>query len=173
MYKLNIGGGYQKIEGFLNVDFVQCTDDAGNTYTDIITDITKDRLPFENDSVDEIACYEILEHLGHERNNYAQQDALIFAMNEMWRVLKPEGILKGKSPREDGPNVWADPTHQRVITADMFDYFCGVNKYNSWQPARPHKADYGIKPWYKIHVDKGVNFTLRPRKTKEYDFILR
>jgi SAM-dependent methyltransferase len=169
MMRLNIGSGFQRIDGFVNVDCVQCIDDAGNTYTDVLTDIEKDRLPFENDSIDEIACYELLEHLSHERNNIAKQDALIYAMNEMWRVLKPTGFLKGKCPHEGGNNVFSDPTHQRVILADTFDYFCGVNKFNSWQPARPRKADYGTKPWYKIKVDKGVNFILRPRKTKEYD----
>ena len=157
--KLNIGSGLTRIEGFTNVDYIQCTDDKGNQYTDVICNLEKDPLPFEDNSVSEIACYETLEHI----------ENLIFVMNEMWRVLKPEGVLKGKVPREGGRGALADPTHKRILIMDTFDYFTGVNRHNSFRPKRPGNADYGIKPWYKILVDKRINFILRPRKTKEYD----
>ena len=157
--KLNIGSGFTRLEGFTNIDYVACTDDKGNQYTDIICDIEKEPLPFKDNSIDEIACYETLEHM----------ENLIFAMNEMWRVLAPEGVLKGKVPREGGRGALADPTHKRILIMDTFDYFTGVNRHNSFRPKRPGNADYGIKPWYKILVDKRINFILRPRKTKEYD----
>jgi ubiquinone/menaquinone biosynthesis C-methylase UbiE len=156
--KLNIGSGFTRIEGFTNIDHVAHVDDEGNQYTDILCDIEKEPLPFEDNSIDEIACYETLEHL----------ENLIFAMNEMWRVLKPEGFLKGKVPKEGSKRAIADPTHKRIFLADTFDYFTGVNSFNSFRPSRPKNADYGIKPWYKIHVGTGINFILRPRKTKEY-----
>lgn len=156
---LNIGSGFTRIERFTNVDSVQCIDDEGKKYTDIICNLEKEELPFEDNSVGEIACYEFLEHI----------EDLIFVMNEMWRVLKPEGILKGKVPREGGRGALADPTHKRIFITDTFDYFTGVNRHNSFRPKRPGNADYGIKPWYKISVDKGIHFILRPRKTKEYN----
>lgn len=168
MTKLNIGGGFQRFDGFLNVDFVQCVDNDGKEYTDVICDIARERLPFEDNSVDEIACYEFLEHMGHERDNPDKQEALIWVMNEMWRVLKPEGILKGKVPGTDD-GAFADPTHTRYFRPSTFDYFTGINKYNYWQPSRPRLANYNIKPWYKIEVDNKIRFTLRPRKTKSYD----
>lgn len=157
--KLNIGSGFTRIKGFTNVDCVQHTDDKGNKYTDIICDIDNEQLPFEDNSVSEIACYETLEHM----------ENLIFVMNELWRVLKPDGVLKGKVPREGGRGALADPTHKRIFITDTFDYFTGVNRHNSFRPKRPGNADYGVKPWYKISVDKGINFILRPRKTKKYD----
>lgn len=157
--KLNIGSGLTRMEGFTNVDQIQYADERGNKYTDIICNIERERLPFNDNSIDEIAIYETLEHL----------DNLIFAMNEMWRVLKPDGILKGKVPREGGRGALADPTHKRVFITDTFDYFTGKNRHDSMRPKRPENADYGIKPWYKIHIDKGIRFTLRPRKTRQYD----
>ena len=147
------------MEGFTNVDRVQNVDDKGVKYTDVICNIECEPLPFKDSSIDEIACYETLEHL----------EDLIFAMNEMWRVLKPGGFLKGKVPREGGRGALADPTHKRIFITDTFDYFTGVNGRHSFRPKRPENADYGIKPWYKISVDKGIRFILRPRKTKEYD----
>lgn len=157
--KLNIGSGLTRMDGYTNVDYVSCKDEQGIEFTDVICNIEKEPLPFEDSSVDEIACYETLEHL----------EDLIYAMNEMWRVLKPEGFLKGKVPREGGRGALADPTHKRIFITDTFDYFTGVNSHNSSRPKRPGKADYGIKPWYKIAVDTGIHFTLRPRKTKDYN----
>jgi ubiquinone/menaquinone biosynthesis C-methylase UbiE len=145
--KLNIGSGYKKVDGFINIDCIQ------TGVTDIVMDIEKEILPFEDNSVDEILCYEVLEHL----------ENLIFMMNEMWRVLKPTGILKGKVP-----GTWAgaiaDPTHKRIFVPESFDYFTGINSKHPDQPLRPSNANYGIKPWIKILVDKGINFKLSPRK---------
>jgi len=157
--KLNIGAGFTRINGFTNVDYIPHTNKNGEKFTDVICNIEKEPLPFEDNSVDEIACYEVLEHL----------DDLIFAMNEMWRVLKPEGFLKGKVPSEGGRGALADPTHKRIFITDTFDYFTGVNKRDDSRPKRPQNADYGIKPWYKILVNKKIEFILRPRKTKEYN----
>lgn len=155
--KLNIGSGLTRIDGFTNVDFSPCVDDKGNQYTDIVCNIEKEKLPFKDNSIDEIACFEVLEHLSD----------LIFTMNEMWRVLKPEGTLKGKVPGTWSGAI-ADPTHKRIFVPESFDYFTGVNRHHPFRPKRPGNADYGIKPWYKIYVDKKIKFTLRPRKTEEY-----
>ena len=157
--KLNIGSGFTRYKGFTNVDRIPYKDDKGTQFTDIICDIEKDALPYPDNSVDVIICYEVLDHLHN----------LIFAMNEMWRVLKPEGILKGKLPKENGRGALADPTHKRIILKATFDYFTGVNRYKKSNPSRPKNADYGVKPWYKILVDTKINFILRPRKTEEYN----
>lgn len=53
--KLNIGGGFQKMEGYVNVDMFQ------SGVTDIVHDIEK-TLPFDNETVDEIYSSHSLEH---------------------------------------------------------------------------------------------------------------
>lgn len=156
---LNIGAGLTREKGFTNVDYVSCKDEKGNEYTDIICDIEKQPLPFDDNSVDEILCNETLEHM----------EDLITVMNEMWRVLKPEGFLKGRVPHFGSKGSIADPTHKRWFIPDSFNYFTGVNRHHSFRPKRPGNADYGVKPWYKIHVGSGIKFVLRPRKTKEYN----
>ena len=161
--KLNIGSGFKKVEGFTNIDSMSCVDNSGVEYTDIILDIEKQRLPFEDNSVDEIYCYEVLEHIGFEKDNPDKQEALIFVMNEMHRVLKEDGILKGKVPSEGGEGAMRDPTHKRMFLEATFDYFTGVNKNNSALPMRPLDANYGIKPWHKIYTDKKIRFELKPR----------
>lgn len=155
--KLNIGSGRQLIEGFKNLDIMQIKTEAGNNLVDWVIDVSKEKLPFEDNSVDEILCDNTLEHL----------DDMIFALNEMHRVLKPEGILTGNVPICNTNAHWKDPTHKRCFVRDTFAYFTGVAEWNKDKPSRPKYADYGIKPWHNLgieQVEEVFNFKLSPRK---------
>lgn len=72
MPKLNLGSGNNRIEGFVSVDLY-------DEEADVRADITE--LPYSNDSVDEIVCYQVIEHVPYWKST------LIF--EEMYRVLKP------------------------------------------------------------------------------------
>ena len=79
MLKLNLGCGLSKLEGFVNVDI----DPEVNP--DVVADFTT-HLPYENDSVDWIVMFHVIEHIVA-----AKHPALL---DEIWRVLKPsEGML--------------------------------------------------------------------------------
>ena len=73
--KLNIGASITYIPGFVNIDFIK--------HADICLDLNKDRLPFEENSVDVIFSYHTLEHI----ENY------LFVISELYRVLKHRGKL--------------------------------------------------------------------------------
>ncbi|MFQ5787816.1 MAG: hypothetical protein ACE5H1_07515, partial [Thermodesulfobacteriota bacterium] len=60
--KLNLGGGRQVKHDHLNIDIMPFIDGKGKQVVDIIMDIEKERLPFDNESVDEILAENILEH---------------------------------------------------------------------------------------------------------------
>ncbi len=84
--KLNIGGG----KGHPNFDDWTVVDLREST-ADIVLDITKEPLPFKNDSVDVILASHILEHI------YPQQ--LEGVLQEFCRVLKPNsGLLRISVP---------------------------------------------------------------------------
>lgn len=82
--KVNFGCGQKKLEGYVNVDFnVDCVPDQ-------ILDLN--RLPyysFKDESLDEALWDNVLEHLLVELPNW---------VNEMRRILKPNGLLKVVSP---------------------------------------------------------------------------
>jgi len=73
--KLNIGAGKTFIPGFINIDI--------SNKADISLNLSEERLPFSDNSVDLIFTYHTLEHVP----NY------LFALSEMYRVLKNGGIL--------------------------------------------------------------------------------
>ena len=82
--KLNLGAGNNRVEGFVSVDLY---DEAADGRADIA------ELPFGNNSVDEIVCYQVIEHVPY---NKSQQ---IF--EEMYRVLKPGGTARIETPDID------------------------------------------------------------------------
>ena len=44
-------------------------------------------------------------------------------MNEIYRVLKPNGIFYGITPVYPKESVFVDPTHVNFITKNSFKYF--------------------------------------------------
>jgi hypothetical protein len=46
-------------------------------------------------------------------------------MNEVWRVLKPNGIFKAHTPAFPKQESFVDPTHVNFITDQTVNYFCG------------------------------------------------
>jgi SAM-dependent methyltransferase len=73
--KLNVGAGKTHIPGFINIDI--------SSKADISLNLSEEKLPFEDDSVDIIFSYHTLEHVP----NY------LHALSEIYRVLKNGGIL--------------------------------------------------------------------------------
>lgn len=82
---------------------------------DVIWDLHKLPLPFEDEKFDEIHAYEVLEHVGQ------QGDWKIFfnQFSEFWRVLKPGGHLMATCPSRNSPWAFGDPSHTRVLQPEQ------------------------------------------------------
>lgn len=110
MYKLNIGSGYKRVESFINIDrFSGCNPDH-------IVDIEYDKLPFDDNTVDEVLCHHILEHLG---------EGFFYALQEIYRVCCDGAIIHIRVPHPRHDTFLIDPTHKRPIythTIDMFSH---------------------------------------------------
>lgn len=78
---------------------------------DIIWDLNNLPYPFDNNEFDEVHAYEVLEHCG------TQGDWRFFfnQFNELWRILKPNGLLIFSVPTWTSPWAWGDPGHTRII----------------------------------------------------------
>src|SRR5437868_4749603 len=66
--RLNVGCGNQRMEGWIGIDLV------ATEATDVVRDIRRG-LPFDDDSVEEILCDNVLEHIGPPED-------FIFILNE-------------------------------------------------------------------------------------------
>lgn len=53
------------------------------------------------------------------------KNPFIEIMNEIWRVLKPNGVLKAHTPAFPREEAFVDPTHVNYISVDTHKYFCG------------------------------------------------
>jgi len=86
-------------------------------------DLAIEAIPFANDTFDFVTAYDFLEHV--PRVVYLPERRLPFVelMNEIWRVLKPEGIFFSCTPAYPFPPVFQDPTHVNVLTEETFPLY--------------------------------------------------
>ena len=101
-----------------------------NCGADINHDLDETPWPVADDAFDEIHAYEVLEHLGQQgdfKSYFAH-----FA--EIYRILKPDGLLLATVPAWDSVWAWADPSHRRVISQgslvflDQTEYLSQIGK---------------------------------------------
>lgn len=104
--KLNLGASQTRIPGFVNIDIVG--------KADISMDLGKDRLPFENDSVDVVFSHHTLEHI----SDY------LFCVSEVYRVLKNGGhFLIGVPYVTLTEYNLVNPYHLHNFNEFSFDFF--------------------------------------------------
>ena len=109
---------------------------------DVVTDLEAP-LPFGDDTFDHIFAVHVLEHIAN----------LIGLMRELYRILRPTGVLHVLVPNWRHVNAVADPTHIRFMDTQTFKYFC--------QPR------LGILPWQPLIItasDDTVFADLQPLK---------
>lgn len=104
--KLNIGCGYNKMEGFFNID------KAKEVNPDKVVDIEKG-LPFEDNSVEYIYCKQVLQHVSPCK--------LSFVIDEIIRVSKNKAILELIVPFDNIINRSSISNH-RCFTWNSFSH---------------------------------------------------
>lgn len=102
--KINLGSGKTALEGYLGIDIV----DFGNN---MVWDVSKG-LPFEDNSLDEVYASHFLEH----------STDLISLMNEIWRVLKKDGVLKIVVPHINNPRAFV-ANHNYFFNKESIRFF--------------------------------------------------
>ncbi len=106
---LNLGCGNKPFEGAINHDLIKHSD-----HIDIAHDLNVMPWPWEDDCFDHIIAYSVLEHIDHN---------LLVCMNEVWRILRPNGLLSIKLPYWNCEVTWNDPTHKRGYGLGIFNQF--------------------------------------------------
>lgn len=122
MSELLIGCGNQHFKKYWidRQEFTSVTkiDHDPNCGADVLHDLNVVPWPLPDNEYDEAHAYEVLEHLGR------QGDAKSFfeTFYEIWRVLKPGGLLFASVPMWDELWTWGDPSHTRVINRGSIQF---------------------------------------------------
>jgi len=161
--KLHLGCGNIKKEGYINIDAIK------TRATDLIWDVTK-KLPFEDNSVERIECYHLLEHLpvclmANIKYSYGQKyEQIIRFLKEWRRVLKPNGKLVIEVPNFDmlvEEYGKADDDRKEEILVYIYGGFRNENIYDI------HR--WGINKYRLMYILQKVGFReIEFKKAKDY-----
>ena len=107
MTVIELGCGLRKAEGAIGLDINPRSD------ADVLCNLDSGNLPFRDSSIDKVLACDVLEHV----------DNFVAVVEDIWRILKPGGILEVSAPFMSSVNYFSDPTHRRAFTSKSFDYF--------------------------------------------------
>lgn len=98
MKKLNLGCGKKKVEGYINIDILEMVK------PDIVLDVERYGLKqFDDNSINEVRAFDFLEHIRIGKT--------VFVIEEIYRVLKPDGKFEHLTPSTDGRGAFQCPLH--------------------------------------------------------------
>lgn len=125
---LDVGCRDRKQPNFIGIDWRE------HPGVDLVHDLEKFPYPFPSGSCLTIKCVHVIEHV---------KPWLVFPfMNELWRLLIPDGQLMINAPYAGSPGFWADPTHVTHVTEVTWQLF---------DPAFPLYEQYRPNPWKLEH----------------------
>ena len=145
-FRLDLGCGTQKKEGFVGVDSRKFDG------VDVVHDLGVHTWPWANDSVDEVHCSHMVEHLTwFER---------VFFFNELYRVMKKGAKAQIIIPHWNSNRYYGDPTHKSPMSEMAWLY---MNK--EWRKKQAPHADMEMAPGplaYSCDFDVAYGYSLAP-----------
>lgn len=132
--KLHLGCGNDRKEGYINCDISE------EVKPDFVLDLDKTPLPFKDNSVSEIIANHVFEHV----------EGFVQLMHEIYRICRPEAIIKIKVPFYSAWGQFNDPTHIRFFTPFTFNYF---KKGNYSHEVRCDKDMFDVR---KVKINFGI-----------------
>lgn len=137
---LNLGCGKTRIPDVVNVDRVYIKD-----FVDVVHDLDQLPYPFDDNSVDEIHMYHVLEHLSEP----------IKKIEELHRILKPNGVLNLRVPHFSSMGAFSDITHIRPFGYLSFDCF-DKNNYHSFYTKCEFKILEKEIKYFGLYPNNGI-----------------
>jgi len=140
---INFGCGTTTMKGALNIDCVKLPN------VDHVVDFEKFPYPFQDNSIDEIHIYFVLEHL----NDHFK------VMEEIYRILKKGGKVYIRVPHFSSVYAWGEFTHKRGYTLGSFNIFEESNERSYYSEIKFKTIKKRIKyfltypyDWYKFNT---------------------
>jgi SAM-dependent methyltransferase len=127
--KLDLGCGEDKHPGFVGIDIRPLPN------VDVVWDLEQVPYPFPDECATTILALHVVEHLNPHKG------AFLAVMDELWRLLEPDGELAITTPYAGSPGYWSDPTHVNPCTEQTWYHFDPLHPSKYYYVYRP-------KPWY-------------------------
>lgn len=120
--RLDIACGQQLQTGWTGLDIANVSAPEGAKY--INHDVLSFPWPIADNSIYEARCSHFVEHIPHQLDGSSKtRNGLVLFMEEVYRVMMPQGIVTIMAPYYSSQRAWQDPTHIRGITENTFRYF--------------------------------------------------
>lgn len=109
--KFNMGCGHGKLPGYVNVDaYAACAPDE-------VVDLEQTPWPWPDNCAEEVLFVHSLEHMG------ADPKVFLAIMQELYRIVRPGGLVQIHAPHPRHDNFIGDPTHVRIVTPQVLTLF--------------------------------------------------
>ena len=141
--RLNLGCGNNPLDGYVNVDR------EAACHPDRVVDLESFPWPFPDDSAEEIVMNHVLEHLG------AQTGVFFGIVRELYRIARPDALIRVNVPHHRHDSFHGDPTHVRVITPGTFSLF-SKRLNREWAEHGAANSPLGIYLDVDFEVEKSV-----------------
>ena len=96
-----------------------------------VADLSVSPIPYPDNSFEYCTAYDFVEHIPRlSWPNGCARYSFVEFMNEVYRVLVPNGYFFYKVPVYPSKELFMDPTHVNFVTEDTFPfYFCSPYLY--------------------------------------------
>ncbi|MCS6765926.1 MAG: class I SAM-dependent methyltransferase [Candidatus Protistobacter heckmanni] len=128
-------------------------------------------IPFEDNFFDSVSAYDFLEHVPRvllSGEGTGTVFPFVRLMDEIWRVLKPDGKLYAVTPYYPRSEIFTDPTHVNPVTLHTHTYFVEPHLDASAYGFKGRFAGLRVKYEYEPH-----SLTASQALRKALDFIKR
>jgi SAM-dependent methyltransferase len=147
LLKLDLGCGIFKKEEHVGVDKIKFPE------VDVVVDLGSETWPWGDNSVDEVHCYNLIEHL----TNLNNKNERIHFFNELYRVLKKDAKANIALPHWCSSRYYGDPTHCEPFSEMGFFY---LNK--KWrEESAPHVDKKYNQNGYDCDFESNWGYSVR------------
>lgn len=110
---INLGCGEKELRGDAAPDNCVNVDLRKTAIVNVVHDLTVFPWPFSDEEFNNAYALDIVEHMVH----------VIPFIDEVWRIIKPDGKLFIRTTYFETEQSYRDPTHHHFFTLESFDFF--------------------------------------------------